>query len=88
MYIYIVYNAIHGLLGCSLAELGLQLVSSNTRRAGIRLTQRRACSKFMRGLFCMQAPVQWNSLPFAISGSNSLNIFKDQLFKYFLAKLH
>ena len=48
----IVYKVIYGLLGCSLTELGLQLVSSNTRGAKIRLTQRKACSKFMKELLC------------------------------------
>ena len=82
-----VYKTTYVLLGCSLAELGLQIVSSTTRCAEIRLAQRRARSKFRIELFYVRAPVQWNSLPLGKSGCNSLSIWKDRLFNYLLAQL-
>ena len=54
---FIVYKATHSLLGCSIAELRLQIVLSAMRGAGIRLTQKRAHFKFMSGL-CVRVLVQ------------------------------
>ena len=64
------------------------VVAVAVEAAGIRLTQWRARSKFVKQLFHVRALAQWNSLLFSVSGYNSLNIFKSGFFNYLLAMLH
>jgi hypothetical protein len=78
-----VHKIVYNKMLCTPANLGLSLVTSNTRANGVRLTQQRATSKVCAAHFMCRAPSQWNKLPAHIINNKSLPCFKKLLKKKF-----
>ena len=75
-----VYKCMHGLAGCTLADVGLSVVHSVTRGNGIRLLQH----KKKGNLFSQRIPTVWNKLPQSVVLANNIYSFKRNLFKYLI----
>ena len=73
------FKCIHKLSGCSLDDIGLSLVESRTRGAGVRLSQRHHRTAKAALLFLNRVSRAWNSLPLNITSCHSLTSFKSQL---------
>jgi Reverse transcriptase (RNA-dependent DNA polymerase)/Endonuclease-reverse transcriptase len=76
------YKALHGLLSCPSADLGLNLMVSTTRGSGLSLRQRLQVSKAASALFPFRVPSIWNKLPRTIIASANLTQFKHNVLNY------
>ena len=57
------YHCLHGQLDITAPQIGLFILSSNTRSGGIRLQQQKASPKKCQAHFSVRVPSQWNKLP-------------------------
>jgi hypothetical protein len=78
------FKIIHSLTSCSLDSLGLLLVTTNTRGAGLRLYHKRTVNKIQSSLFQYRVTRYWNKLPTDIIACLNLHTFKHKLFNYLL----
>ena len=78
----LVYKCIHQLMCCSADDLGLHLITSNTRGANIKLHQQHSTNILRASLFSNRAAREWNRILIAILQSKTLSTFKQNLFTY------
>ncbi len=76
------YKALHGMLNCPSADLGLNPMVTSTRGGGISVSQRRHVSRASSALFPFRVPSAWNKLPRTLKTSASLSQFKRNVFIY------
>ena len=67
---------------CSANDLGLHLITSNTRGANIKLHQQHSNNILRASLFSNRAAREWNRIPITILQSKTLSTFKQNLFTY------
>jgi hypothetical protein len=79
-----IYKCLHGMMNCSPASLGLQLVDSVTRGSGMRLRQLRAPTSACAAHFACRAPSEWNKLPVGVVSCKTVSSFKNCLNAHYI----
>ena len=77
-----IYKCLHSEMNCTPADIGLSVVTSNSRGKDIRLVQQNASNAMCAAHFKCRAASQWNKLPFNIVNCKSLLTFKRLLKKF------
>ena len=77
-----IFKVLHHKIDCSLANLGLTLLQSKTRRNNLNFVQRRATSKLCASLFFHRAASSWNKLPLNVLNVKSIHSLKQSVYRY------
>ena len=76
------FKVLHHKIDCSLTNLELTLLQSETRENNLNFVQRRATSKLCASLFPHHAASSWNKLPLNVLNVKSIHSFKQSVYNY------